>query len=79
MWMDLENIMLSEISQRVKDKYSMISHVESKKYYKQKQMYIAKEKQTCRYIKQTSGYQWGEARGEGQVRGIGLRDTNYYV
>ena len=26
-WMDLENIMLSEISQLVKDKYHMISHI----------------------------------------------------
>ena len=26
-WMDLESIMLSEISQMVKDKYHMISHI----------------------------------------------------
>ena len=26
-WMELENIMLSEISQVVKDKYHMISHI----------------------------------------------------
>ena len=26
-WMDLESIMLSEISQPVKDKYHMISHI----------------------------------------------------
>ena len=32
-------------------------------------------KQTHRYRKQTSGYQWGEE----QVWGMGLRDTNYYV
>ena len=25
-------------------------------------MYVAKQKQTHRYRKQTSGYQWGEAR-----------------
>ena len=31
MWMDLEGIVLSEISQTEKDKYCMISHVESKK------------------------------------------------
>ena len=42
-------------------------------------MYIAKQKQTHRYRKQTSGYQWGEGRGEEQVKGMGLRDTNYYV
>ena len=42
-------------------------------------MYIAKQKQTHRYRKQTSGYQWEEGRVEGQNRGMGLRDTNYYV
>ena len=42
-------------------------------------MYITKQKQTHRYGKQTSGYQWGEGRGEGQARGRGLRDTNCYV
>ena len=29
-WIDLEIIILSEVSQREKDKYHMISHVESK-------------------------------------------------
>ena len=41
-------------------------------------MYIAKQKWTHRYRKQTSGYQWQEESGEGQDRGMGLRD-NYYV
>ena len=27
----------------------------------------------------TSGYPRGEDRGEGQVRGMGLTDTNYYI
>ena len=27
-------------------------------------MYIVKQKQTHRYRKQTSGYQWGEGRGK---------------
>ena len=31
------------------------------------------------YREQTSGYQWGEGRMEGQDRGRGLRGTNYYV
>ena len=35
----------------------------------------AKQKQTHRYRKQTCGYQ----RGEGQIKGMGLTDTNYYV
>ena len=42
-------------------------------------MYIAKQKQTHRYRKQTSGYQRGDRRVEGQVMGMRLRDTNYYV
>ena len=36
-------------------------------------------KQIHRYREQTSGYQWGEGRREGQDRGMGLRDTNCYV
>ena len=42
-------------------------------------MNITKQKQTDRYRKQTSGYQWGEGKEEGQDRGMGLRDTNHYV
>ena len=39
----------------------------------------AKQKQTHRYRKQTYGYQREEGSREGQIRGIGLTDTNYYV
>ena len=42
-------------------------------------MNIKKKKQTQRYREQTSGYQWGEERGEGQDWGRGLRGTNYHV
>ena len=42
-------------------------------------MYVTKQKQTHRYRKQTSGYQWREGREEEQNRGRGLRDTNYYA
>ena len=58
-WMNLEGIMLSEISQTEKDKYCMISlicEIVNK----------TKKKRTHRYREQTSGYQWGEERGEGQ-------------
>ena len=41
-------------------------------------MNITKKKQTHRY-RETSGYQWGEEREEGQDRGRGLKGTNYYV
>ena len=38
----------------------------------------AKQKQTHRSRKQACDYQRGVDRGEGQVRGMGLIDTNYY-
>ena len=38
-----------------------------------------KEKQTHRHRKQTCGNQRGEGREEGQIRGLGLTDTNYYI
>ena len=40
---------------------------------------ICKAELTHRYRKQISNYQRGEEREEGQIRGMGLRDTNYYV
>ena len=51
--------------------------MESKKY--NKLVNITKKKQTQRYRKQTSGYQWGERSGEGQYKGRGLTAINYYV
>ena len=42
-------------------------------------MSIAKQKQTHRYRKQTTIHQWGDGRGEGQDRGMGLRGINYHV
>ena len=44
---------------------------------KMKRIYIAKQKQTHSYRKQTNGYQWGGGRGK--RKHMGLRDTNYYV
>ena len=48
-WMELEGIMLSEISQTEKNKYCMISHLELKKGTTNRN--ITKGKQTCRYRK----------------------------
>ena len=47
----------------------------------------AKQKQTCRYRKQTiyivyklhNGNQRGEGKGEGKIRGMGLRTTMYKI
>ena len=50
--------------------------MESKKYNKLVNITNNQKKQTCRYREQTSGYQWGEGRGEGQYRGIGAKGTN---
>ena len=36
-------------------------------------MNITKQKQTHRYREQTSGYQWGEERGQWQDRGKGIK------
>ena len=45
--------------------------MESKKY--SKLVNKTKKKQIRKYREQTSGYQWGEGRGEGQYRGMGLK------
>ena len=42
-------------------------------------MHTARQKQTHRYREQTSAYQWGEVRRNGQDRGMALRDIDYYV
>ena len=38
-----------------------------------------KQKQTHRHRKQTCDYPRGEGRGEEQIRGMGLTDTNYHI
>ena len=76
--MDLENVILSEVSQTEEDKYHMISLICGTLKIIQMNLY-AKQKQTHRYRKLTCGYQRGEGMGEGQIRGLGLTDTKYYV
>ena len=75
--MDLEYIMLSEISQTEKDKFCMISLICG--IQKIKQMNVYSKRETYRYRKQASDSQCGERRGERKNRGMGLKDTNYYV
>ena len=55
-WMDLEGIMLSEISQRKTNTVWYNLYVESKKY--NKLVNVVKQRQNHRYRQQTSGYQW---------------------
>ena len=67
--------MLREISQTETNSICYHLYVESKKW--NKWMNITKQKQTYRYRKQTSVYQWSEGRGEVQDGAKRLRDTNY--
>ena len=54
--MDLEGIMLSEVSQRKENTIWYHLYMESKKY--NKPVNITKKNQTLIYMEQTSGYQW---------------------
>ena len=69
--------MLSEINQTKTNTVWYHLYVESKKII-QMNVY-AKQKQTHRHRKQTCGYQMGERKGEGQIRGMKLIDTNYHI
>ena len=77
MCLDLENIMLHEISQT--EKNQILGDITCMCNLKNKTNVYAKEKHTYRYRKQTSGYQWGEGREEGQDRNMELSDINYCV
>jgi len=55
-WMDLEIIILIEISQKEKDKYHMISLICGILKMIQKNL-LTKQKKTHRYRKQSYGYQ----------------------
>ena len=72
---DLEIIILSEVNQKEKDKYHMISLV--CEIFKNDTNELIKEKQTHRLQKQTYDYQWGNVGGEGQTRSGGLHTTMY--
>ena len=60
-WMDLEGIMLGEISQRKAN--TVWYHIWNLK--KEIQQTSVKKKQTHRHREQTGGYQWGEGRRAG--------------
>ena len=40
---------------------------------------FTKQKHSHRYRKQTHGYHRGEGGRDGQIRNMGLSDTNYYT
>ena len=74
--MDLEGIMLSEITQTIKDKYCMISLVCRIFKIQQNNDFNQKKKQTHIYKLVVSN---GERQGKGQFRGVGVGSKNYWV
>ena len=77
-WMQLEIIILSEVSQKEKDKYHMISLIRG--IYNMTQMNLSvKQKQTRRHREQTYGRQGGGGVREGCTGSLGLVDANYYI
>ena len=65
---NLEGLKLSDVNQREKDKYCMISLMcEIRKKYN-KLVNITKKKQAPGYREQTSGYQWVVGRGTPGMR-----------
>ena len=73
-WIDLEIIILSEVRQRKTNIIWYHLYVESKKII-QVNLYV-KQKHSHRHRK---SYQRGNGVGEGQIRSIGLTDTNSYT
>ena len=65
-WVNLENIILSNIRQNEKDEYHMIKPVESEKKTIQMNLFT-KQKKTHRHRKQTYAYQKGKGQGEDKL------------
>ena len=67
-WLELENIMLSEISQKKTNTISFHSYVEFKKQNKQSKRETQTKKQTLNYREKIDGYQRGDVWGDGLNR-----------
>ena len=59
MWMDLETVIRSEVSQKEKNKYSMLMRICGIQKNGTDEP-VARQKQRHRCRKQTYGYQWGK-------------------
>ena len=75
-WMDLEIIVLSEVSQKEKDKYCVISLTYGIQNTTQMNLSM-KQRQTHTYREQIRGCQGGGEAGEGKSGSLGLADENY--
>ena len=77
-WIDPEIIILSEVSQKEKDKYHIASLTCDITYITNEHIYEAEtDSQT---LEQTYGC-WGRsgAEGEGSIGGLGLANASYYI
>ena len=73
-WMELETVILSEVSQKEKDKYHMISLISG--IYYTAQMNFSTEKKIMD-LENRLVVAKGEGKGEGWLGSLGLIDTNY--
>ena len=71
-WIDLEIIILSEVSQTERQIYDMICIWKLKKWYT---WTYFQNRNTCADRKQTCGYQRGKEVGEGWIRSLELTDN----
>ena len=72
-WMDLEGIMLSEISQRKINTVWYHWYAESKKYNR---LVNKTKKQTHGYEERTRGYHWEEGKGRGRT-GVEVSESRF--
>ena len=77
-WMQLEIIILSEVSQTEKDKNHMLSLMCGVQNMAQKNL-STEQKQTCRHREQTYACQVGGGEGVGWTGSLGLVNANYYI
>ena len=78
--MDLEIIVLSEVSQKKTNIIWEHLYVESKKKKKKTQMNLfPKQKESYTHRIQTYGYQRGKGWGEEYIRRMGLTYTHHYI
>ena len=73
-WMELETLILNEVSQKEKDKYRMISLISGIKYMAQ--MNLSREKKLMN-LENRLGVAYGEGEELGWTGSLGLIDANY--
>ena len=76
-WMQLDILVLSEISQKEEDKYHMITYIWNLKYGT---IYLStKQKQPQGHREQACCYQGGGWEGAGWAGSLGLEDANHSI